>query len=639
MPGIEVSLDALLNQLSSPDFFEREDAVKQLNEIDADEATAGLVMALEDEDRGIRELAADILVKQGGETCSRLLANFMGHHEISVRNLAAEILVRIGSEAIPALIEALEENDHDIRKFALDVLGLIKDSSVADSVHKMLDDPNENVACSAAETLGYIGTPKSVEPLLTAFKMHEFLRLQAAEALGRIGSPEAYKGLREYLNTDDPVVLYSVIEAMGKIGIADAVEELLPFLEDEREMIADAATTAVIRLTKSSDRAGYAKFSKKRLKKFLIDSLKSDDTSIVQFALQELRTWNEPGIVNELINLILKSDGEIIDQIESILQSVGQPAIEGLSIALDDAEDEGKIKLINVICKCGTIQMADQLAQYADSENPVIRESVASSLGRCGTIESSAVLRKLIKDPIGHVRSAAVKSIGWLGAGEENVDILIECLDDDFPDVREAAMGAMILVGNQKVIETFTRDINHDNPERPRLATIALGMIGEEATREPLILALSHSDPAVRRSSIEALVRLGGIDDANPIRAGLSDENNLVRKAAVTALVALEGLAAIDDIKHLLSDDDIWVRYHTIDSIGSLKNPKYSTLILPFLEDEQDILKIAAIKAIASLGDQSCIAHLRKVVADGNKDLEVAVEEATRALMEADNNE
>lgn len=633
MPDVKISIDELLNQLSSPDFFEREEAVKQLGTIDADEAVAGLVMALEDEDRGIRELAADCLVNQGGDTCSRLLASFMGHNEISVRNLAAEILVRIGERAVPALVEALNDGDHDVRKFALDVLGLIRDHSVAGRIHEMLDDPNENVACSAAEALGHLGTKESVEPLLQAFEKYDFLRAQAAEALGRIGDPSAFDGLVGYLNADDPVVLYSVVEALGRLGDPRAIEHLHRLLETDQELISDAATAAIIRLTKSADSSSAANFSDKRFKKFLLDSLNSDDPSIVQFALQELKNWNEPEIVEELLNLIVKADGEIVKQISDILRLVGSPAVDGMRAALNNANDEGKQKLLDAICRSGDVRLSDVIAGLATSANPDVRQSVAMALGKCGSRESNKILRTLINDTVGHVRAAAVKSIGWLGAQDEDIDMLIGCLNDDYPDVREAAMGAMILVGNAKVIDTFTDDLNHENPERPRLAAVALGMIGEEGTRQPLLSAISHSDPAVRRSAIEALVRLGGIDDIGPIRGSLNDENNLVRKAAVTAMINLAGRQAIDDIRHLLIDDDIWVRYHTIDAIGSLGDPSLSAMILPFLDDEQDILRIAAIKALAAMGDASCIDQLQKVVAEGNADVENAIEEATRMLM------
>lgn len=632
MPESEVSVDELLNQLSSSDFFEREEAVMRLGQMNEDSAIAGLVLALEDEDRGIRELAADHLVNIGGSTCSQLLASFMGHDEISVRNLAAEILVRIGSSAIPALSQALDADDHDLRKFALDVLALIKDNTLSGKIHMMLNDPNENVACSAAETLGYIGNQHSVKPLLNAFKKYDFLRPQAAEALGNIGHESAYEGLRARLDDEDPVILYSVIEAIGKIGVESGIDDLREFINSDMQMISDAAAASIIRIAQINDRSIYNEFQDDVVKKFLIDSLKSDDKLAVQFALREMRHWNEPDIVKELIELLIKSEGELVDEITCIIRAVGTPAVMALSEKLKASVDEEKLKILEAIGVSGDIRLVEDIEKLADSPNPEIREKVAITLGRCDAQNSWGILENLLSDPVGHVRAAAIKSIGWLGISEGQEYLLINGLMDEYPDVREAAMGAMILVGGAKVIETFTNDLDNESAERQRLAAIALGMIGEEETLKPLIGAVSHSDPGVRRSAIEALARLGTLECADTIRAGLNDENALVRKAVVSALVKILGSEAIDDIKHLLNDSDLWVRYHTIDTIGDMGIPDYSELLLPHLEDEQDIIRIAAVKALASMGDKSILGKLNDISCEGNEDLAAAVKEATKAL-------
>ncbi|MEE9441162.1 MAG: HEAT repeat domain-containing protein [candidate division Zixibacteria bacterium] len=632
MPKIEVSVEDLLNQLSSPDFFEREEAVKQLGQMSEDSAIAGLVLGLEDEDRGIRELAADHLVKIGGSTCSQLLASFMGHDEISVRNLAAEILIRIGRSAVPALSQALDNEDHNLRKFSLDVLGLIKDHSVAGKVHLMLDDPNENVACSAAETLGYIGNQHSVRPLLNAFEKYDFLRAQAAEALGNIGHESAFEGLRVHLDDKDPVVLYSIIEAMGKMGLEAGIEDLKRFINSDMQMITDAAIAAIIRIAQANGRSIYSEFRDDVVKKFLVDSLRSDDESDVQFALQELRHWNEPDIVKELIVLLIKSEGHLVGDITNVLKAVGTPAVMAISEKLHESTDKEKLKILDVIGISEDIRLVEDIEKLADSPNSEIREKVAVALGRCNAQNSWEIIEHLMSDSVGHVRAAAIKSIGWLGIPEGREDLLIKGLDDDYPDVREAAMGAMILLGGSKVIETFTNDLNHESAERQRLAAIALGMIGEEETVNPLITTVSHSDPAVRRSAIEALARVGDMEIAGAIRAGLNDENSLVRKAAVTALVKLLGSKAIEDIKHLLNDNDLWVRYHTIDAIGGMRIPDHSELLLQYLDDEQDIIRIAAVKALATLGDKSILEKLKQISCEGNEDLAAAVREATDAL-------
>lgn len=636
MPDVKSSINELLNQLSSSDFFEREEAVKLLAGINQDTAIAGLVIALEDEDRGIRELAADNLVGIGGNTCSHLLANFMGHNDISVRNLAAEVLVRIGRSAVPALVEALNNPDHDIRKFALDVLGLIKDSSVVGQIIPMLRDPNQNVTCSAAETLGCLGSAEAVGPLLEAMERQEYLRVQAAEALGRIGDATAFSGLRKYLMVDDPVVQYSAIEAIGTLGKIEAVDDLMPFLEGGNDLMADAATAATIKIARANGHSAFKYFPEKKLKQFLLESLRSEDPSVAAFALNELRHWNEPDIVDELIRLLIKAEGELKEQITEVLRYVGTPAVEALTKRLHKGTDEERVALMEIIAASGDLRLADMIIPFADSPNALVREKTAVALGRCGNAESMSSLVRLSADSVGHVRAAAVKAMGWLTVGDKEIEALIARLDDDYPDVREAAMGAIILTGGCRVIQTFTKDLEHENPERQRLAAVGLGLIGEEEAKHSLIGATAHSDPSVRRSAIEALGRIGDLDDLGPIRAGLVDEDSLVRKAAVTAMVSFLGTAAVDDIKHLLDDDDIWVRYHTIDQIGSVGDLRFAQLLFPYIQDDQDIIKIAAIKALAAMGDSSCLPHLKRMATGGNQDLVKAIKEATRVLTEVE---
>jgi HEAT repeat protein len=633
MPGKESIINDLLNQLASPDFFEREDAVRQLGGLQQEEAIAGLVMALEDEDRGIRELAAEHLIRIGGDTAAQLLTRFLGHADISVRNLAAELLVKIGREAVGALVDALDSPDHDIRKFALDILGPIREPATVGRVHDMLDDRNENVACSAAEALGLIGSSLSIEPLLQAFQAHEFLRPQAAEALGIIGDPAAFDGLCRQLTVADPVVLYSVIEGIGRLHHPGAIDILAPYLDHKEQMISDAATAAIIRTAHATGREAYRKLPAEKFKRFLIDGLSSSDPATVQFALAELRYWNDPEVIEHLVNLLQASEGDMAIKVADVIKSIGQPAYPILITTLQRAEDEDRTRLLEAVSQIADCGLATYLADLAQSTDADLRGLVATVLGKCGATEFLPILRSLTADPVGHVRVAAIKAIGWVGAQDE-VDRLLPCLDDPFADVREAAMGALILLGGRKAIQIFTEDLSHINQERQRLAAVALGYIGEDETKEALMRAVSHSDPTVRRSAIESLRRIGTIDDIEPIRMALTDEDSLVRKAAVTALVALIGARAIDDIRVLLDDNDIWVRYHTIDTIGNLGDARFAPMIIPCLHDDQDIIKIAAVKALAAMGDQSAIQRIQELSTDSNSDLAAAVEEATKTLME-----
>jgi HEAT repeats len=72
---------------------------------------------------------------------------------------AADALGRIGAPAVPALMQALQSSDSDVRARAADVLGRMG-SDARDAVPeliRLLDDPDERIRRIAARALGRIG--------------------------------------------------------------------------------------------------------------------------------------------------------------------------------------------------------------------------------------------------------------------------------------------------------------------------------------------------------------------------------------------------------------------------------------------------------------------------------------------------
>lgn len=633
MTQCNMSVKDQLRQLTSPDYFEREEAVRRLGQSGGDDAVAGLVMALEDENRGVRELAADYLTHCGGDLCTRLLASFLAHEDISVRHLASEVLVNIGPEAVPALADALTDPQQEVRQFALDALGLIGDSSVVDRVHCLLDDPGAGVACSAAEALGYFGIPQSVPHLLRAFEQHVFLRPQAAEALGRIGDPMAFKGLSKYLDIDDAVLLYSVIEALGRLSHPAGVDVLKPLLNHDNKMIADAAAAAVIRTMLATNRKADESIPRGRLKRFLLESLSSNDPTTVQFSVGALYQWDGLDMAGDLIACLKRADTALINPIADVLKSYEEPGLEQLAGAFKQAVGPEKIRLLTAAARIADPLLTPAVARLAEAEEVDIRVQVAYTLGQCGDHTALDTLADLASDPDDSVRSASLKAIGWIGI-ETEIALLIGGLDDAVEEVRRAAIGALILIGGDPAIRAFTVDLEHPAPRRRKMAALALGMIGEEATRQPLRQAVYHADADVRRAAIEALSRIGNLNDADIIRSVLTDDDMLVRKAAISGLADLVGREAVEDIKPLLDEDDVWIKCHAIDTIGLLGDDDQADLIASFLNDSQDIVIVSAVKALAAMGAHKYRKQLQKIPTKGNSDLTTAVEEAANQLTE-----
>ncbi len=634
MSNIIDHISGLLSQLQSPDFYEREEAVRQLGTFTEDEAVAGLVMAIEDPDLGIRELAADLLSQMKGDIASQLLIRFLGHNDIGARNLAAEVLVRIGNATVGPLTAEIENDDHDVRKFIVDVLGLIGDPAAVDAICGRLHDENPNVICSAAEALGKIGSVEAVEPLLDAYDRVEDARLPALEALGKIGDRSALDRLYGFLKTMDPMITFAAIEAIGQIGDQQAVPKLMEYLECPDSSIAEAALVAIIDISLANNGRLDYDLPLDRFTDFLFDAIRNRNKKITEFTLGRLSHWYGNKVVSSLIDVLDSVDDTERKRIADVLEDAGPSATRTILDKFASASAITKTTLLEVVRQFADEDIGAGLIPYADDPDPEVRQRIAHVLGISGYLEAVPKLKQLAHDQVGHVRGAAFAALGWL-CDESDIDFLMKGLDDPYGDVREAAMGAMIIVGGRRVIDKFTEDLFHDSIERQRLATTALGLIGDADVVEPLFKAVGHPEPTIRKQALNSLSRIRGVEDVDLIIPALSDESSSVRKAAITAIATLKGPNAVRDVRFLLDDEDVWVRYHTINTIGDFGQAEYSDVILPYLDDENDVIKIAAVKALAQMQSRASLPHLRRLRNDRNQDVVEAVDLAVGNL-EAD---
>jgi HEAT repeat protein len=620
MNQVAENVGQLLVRLQSPDSGEREEAVHGLGASEGDEAIAGLVLAMEDPDLGIREIAAGYLARLRGETASQLLIRFLANDDIGTRNLASEVLVKIGAEAVPALIENIEYEDHDVRKFVVDILGLIGDSRAVEALSHRLWDENANVACASAEALGVIGSPRAVDALIAAADNIADAVLPAIEALGKIRDTRALDYLYQRLNSPDPMVVLVAIEAIGQIGHAASIQQLAPYLDAQDRTTAEATMAAVISITRlNGDRVTFD-LPLDRFTDFLFEGIRNRNRDITEFTLSRLSHWYGSRVISGLLDVVEVVEEDELQRITEMLAEVGPSVATMILDRLTRSTTAHQIRLLDILAHLVDETSAAGLVQYSHHEDPEIRQRVAHLLGASGFVGAVKTLKALATDTNGHVRAASYSALGWL-VSEDEVDFIMGGLDDKYPDVREAAVGALVIIGGQRVVAKLTADLYHDDAERQRLAVTALGWIGEREVVGPLLKAINHPDAAVRKSAINSLVRIGDVPDVEPILLALSDENSSVRKAAVTALLGLRGVDAIDDIAVLLNDNDIWVRYHTISSIGAMGRPELADRIMPSLQDDLDIIKLAAAKALVQMGCREAMPILSELKDDKNRDL------------------
>ena len=260
-------VERLIRELQDTDSDVRSIAAVTLGEIgpEAEDAVPILIKLLQDQDEEgfVRANAATALGKigEGASKAVPALINALRDQDKYVRRDAAEALEKIGTprtiktvkdryrvviplgwtgseDEVPALIQALQNENKDVRVNAVVTLGQIESEDVVPVLIKALQDQDEWVRVNAAWTLGQRGksASKAVPILIKALQdQDEWVRASAAMALGEIGesASKAVPALINALQDQDKYVRRYATGALGKIGKA-TVPVLIQTLKDER---------------------------------------------------------------------------------------------------------------------------------------------------------------------------------------------------------------------------------------------------------------------------------------------------------------------------------------------------------------------------------------------------------------------
>ncbi|WP_300608658.1 HEAT repeat domain-containing protein [Methanohalophilus sp.] len=211
------------------------------------------------------------------ETAVEVLIENLANENVSVKSEVVRSLVDIGEPAVAPLIQALENDNPDIRKNSAIALGKIGDERAIEPLLDLLDDDNREVRHAAEIALGNIGEEsidllvsyaknqdnavysrtiavivlgeygeKAVPSLIQLLSDDEYFLLHpdVRSALNKIGDP-AVEPLIGLLDSADPDVKSRAIQTLGDIGDDRAIEPLGKVLNDESEQVRDLAKSAI----------------------------------------------------------------------------------------------------------------------------------------------------------------------------------------------------------------------------------------------------------------------------------------------------------------------------------------------------------------------------------------------------------
>jgi HEAT repeat protein len=251
-------LSELREKLSDESRPVRDAAVEEIAkiakvEVVREKAVELLLVALNDDEPGVCRASIEALTELGAKKAVDPLRKIWKEdNNKSVRIAAAFAVSKMAedTEAFDSIIEALKDEEAEVRAYAAELLGKAGSEKTAEPLAELLKDPDEDVCRAAAASLVKIGKP-SVKYLIEALKAEQaYTRLAAARALGEIGDPDASDPLMALLKDSGKDVRRAAVRALAGIAGDNAVKPLAEALKDEDEEVRRLAGDALVAIGK-----------------------------------------------------------------------------------------------------------------------------------------------------------------------------------------------------------------------------------------------------------------------------------------------------------------------------------------------------------------------------------------------------
>jgi len=133
---------------------------------------------------------------------------------------------KMSAVAVEPLIEALQDKEGTVRKFAANLLGRIDDSRAIEPLGMALYDMHHEVGKASAEALARYGAP-ALDILIEALSHPEmWIRIHSIQALATVKDSRIAPVLLQMLNDPEREVKKQVIESMGELKDTGALPAL-----------------------------------------------------------------------------------------------------------------------------------------------------------------------------------------------------------------------------------------------------------------------------------------------------------------------------------------------------------------------------------------------------------------------------
>ncbi len=557
-----------------------------------------LFAALGDASWRVRKKAVEILLSEisADEDLLHLIELLRDEDNAGLRNAAIELLSRLDKKSVNFLLRYLDDDDHDLRKQIVDILGTISGEEALAGLVRALSDKDVNVASAAAEGLGAVGDKAAVSVLIDRLESAEdpFFQFNVLAALGRIGVAGPLPPVIRQLAGHE-MLRRAVYECLGKIGAdLDAVDLLVEGLFSQLPSLSQAAISSLSQVLKRLEPAEQQEAGR-RLRKFndygmlerLTSSVSADNLLLNEAIVNLLGVIADSRGSVALFKLL--SDERLAPAASRVLKSLGKDVV---TVAIDSwnilDSDETRAALCRFMGTLKESRCTVAISQAFDDASPIVRAAAVEAAGYDEAV-FPPLLIKLLFDEDAAVRGAAIKAL----------------------NPYSARYSAMINAAAEKLA------LSQEPEKRKEAASIFSSIQNVDA----IAILLKDEEPIVREAACRAAGEIKDNRSCHCLLPALMDEDADVRISAAEALSVCNDAEAIPPLRLLIKDEDPWVQATALRTLVKLAGNDSLPEILESWSTGSEILQLACIDACDLLGTHECLVPISEDLGNHNGDV------------------
>lgn len=412
-------------------------AIMLLRDIGDPSATPALLAEL-DRRRLSRELVLEALGKAGDTRALVPVLTLLSDADAAVRLAAMralEPMLVTGSQAADVLVDMLADRSPEIRRLAIDYLGVIRARAASRPLALLAKGAADNdLRVAALDALAEIGDPAVTGDLLDLLEAGSLpIRRAAATAISRIAEPSSADRLLEMLESrrgDPPLVARTLGGVLRDRDHEGARKKLLELAARGRLKTSVAGLAALAAMSASASESG------------LRDLLGARSIDRRRGAIEALGNFGGPGAADAIARLLEAEDDRVSSAAALALGKLGATAA---SAALERAtRRRGFATPVNAAA--ALLMLADKVAvkdwdRLLHHPRRLVRANAALAVARSKQANLVPELEYLLtRDPSWVVRVNAARALSQLGVGKEAIERAAK--RDGREEVREAAEAA-----------------------------------------------------------------------------------------------------------------------------------------------------------------------------------------------------